>query len=94
MGRSHRPKPVRLAEKLLQIRTSLGLTQEQMINRLDYTKSPLYPSSVSEFESGKREPPLLGLLAYAHAAGVSTDLLIDDGLDLPTRLPSVKRRGR
>ena len=92
MGRSNRPKPARLAEKLLQIRISVGLTQEQLINRLDYTQSPLYPSNISEFESGKREPPLLVLLAYARTAGISTDLLIDDRLDLPKRLPTSSRR--
>lgn len=87
MGRSRRPKPARLAEKLQQIRSGLGLTQDQMIKQLGYSESPLYPSNMSEFESGKREPPLLVLLAYARAAGISTDILIDDGLDLPPKLP-------
>jgi hypothetical protein len=43
------------------------------------------------FELGEREPSLIVLLRYARAAGVSTDVLIDDELDLPKRLP-VKRR--
>lgn len=91
MGRSHRPKPARLAEKLHQIRNGLGYTIEQMIKRLGYDKSPLYPSNVSEFESGKREPPLLVLLAYARVAGVHMEVLIDDELDLPEKIMDNKR---
>jgi transcriptional regulator with XRE-family HTH domain len=87
MGRSHRPRPARLGVKLRQIRCSLELTLEQMIERLGYTDSPLYPTNISGMERAEREPPLLLLLAYARAAGVSTDMLIDDDLDLPTKLP-------
>lgn len=92
MGRSHRPKPLRLAEKLLYIRQNLGFTQEQLIKQLNYTKSSVYPSNISEFESGKREPPLELLLAYAELAGTYVDVLIDDSLDLPTKL--LNRGGR
>jgi transcriptional regulator with XRE-family HTH domain len=86
MGRSNRPTPARLAVKLAHIRAALGLTQEQMIERLNYTESPLYPSYISGFETGEREPPLLVVLAYARCAGISTDVLIDDKLDLPHKL--------
>ncbi len=88
MGRSHRPRPARLGAKLHQIRSSLELTLEQMIERLGYIASPLYQTNISSMERGEREPPLLLLLAYARVAGVSTDVLIDDDLDLPTKLPS------
>jgi transcriptional regulator with XRE-family HTH domain len=88
MGRSQRVRPARLAEKLLQIRNALGLTQEQMIKRLNYTASPLHPQNVSGFETGEREPSMLVVLAYAHCVGLSTDVLIDDELDLPAKLPS------
>lgn len=87
MGRARRPKPARLASKLLQIRTLLGLTQEQMLNRLSYRKSPLYASQISDFEQGKREPPLLVLLRYSRIAGVPMEILVDDELDIPTQLP-------
>jgi transcriptional regulator with XRE-family HTH domain len=43
---------------------------------------------ISTYELGKREPPLPILLRYAQAAGVSTDVLIDDRLDLPAKLPA------
>jgi transcriptional regulator with XRE-family HTH domain len=87
MGRARRPKPARLATKLLQIRTQLGLTQEQMLERLDYRKSPLYASQISDFEQGKREPPLLVLLRYSRISGVPMEVLVDDEADVPTQLP-------
>jgi transcriptional regulator with XRE-family HTH domain len=91
MGRSRRPKPAHLAAKLAQIRSALNLTLEQMIQRLDYDDSPLYPTNISAMERGEREPPLPLLLAYARCVGVSTDYLIDDRLRLPERLPSRKK---
>jgi transcriptional regulator with XRE-family HTH domain len=94
MGRSHRPKPKRLASKLAQIRSSLNLTLEQMIERLSYTQSPLYPTNISAMERGEREPPLLLLLAYARCAGISTDVLIDDESDLPANLSSITKYQR
>lgn len=86
MGRSHRPKPARLGEKLRQIRISLDLTLEQMIECLNYKDSPIYPTNISAMERGEREPPLLLLLAYARLVGVSTDVLIDDELDVSASL--------
>jgi transcriptional regulator with XRE-family HTH domain len=82
MGRANRNRPKRLGSKLRQIRMSLDLTQPEMIKKLA-VKEALYPASISEYERGKREPPLLVLLRYARIAGVSTDLLIDDKLKLP-----------
>jgi transcriptional regulator with XRE-family HTH domain len=72
-----------MGAKLRRIRTSLGLTQPEMIVKLAVKSAALYPASISEYERGKREPPLLILLRYARVAGVSTDVLIDDKLDLP-----------
>jgi transcriptional regulator with XRE-family HTH domain len=87
MGRASRTKPARLAEKLFQIRTALGLSQNEMINRLGLTEE-LLREEVSAFERGIREPPLPILLRYARAVGVYVDVLIDDELDLPEKLPS------
>lgn len=93
MGRSQRPRPARLGEKLRQIRASLGVTLEQMIEYLNYTDSPIYPTNISAMERGEREPPLTLLLAYARLVAISTDTLIDDDLNLPRRLPAnIKRR--
>lgn len=81
MGLRARPKPTRLAEKLLQIRLSLGLSQDGMLERLGLDETH-FRSAISGYELG-REPPLPVLLNYARCVRVSTDVLIDDELDLP-----------
>jgi transcriptional regulator with XRE-family HTH domain len=87
MGSRARPKPRRLAEKLLQIRLALDLSQDGMLARLDLGESH-YRSAVSGYELGTREPPLPVLLQYARLAGVCMDTLVDDELDLPAKLPA------
>jgi len=87
MGRSYRQRPTRLAAKLHEVRIQMEITQEQMIERLGRVASTLYPASISQYESGKREPPLPVLLQYARLAGIPVDMLIDDEQDLPERLP-------
>ncbi len=83
MGQQRRPQPKRLAAKLRTIRESLGLSQEQMAERLKRVKSPPQPGTISRYETGQREPSLLVLLEYARIAEISTDVLIDDKLNLP-----------
>jgi transcriptional regulator with XRE-family HTH domain len=87
MGKKPRPRPKRLAEKLLQIRNAFGLSQSEMFWRLDIEKLT-EKKRVSDFETGRSEPPLPVLLCYARLAGISTDVLIDDALNLPAKLPS------
>ncbi|HEY0544068.1 MAG TPA: helix-turn-helix transcriptional regulator [Pyrinomonadaceae bacterium] len=87
MGTRARPKPEYLAEKLLQIRTALGLSQNELIKRLGVGEL-IAQNTISEYELGKREPPLKILLQYARAANVTLEVLADDELDLPERLPS------
>jgi DNA-binding XRE family transcriptional regulator len=86
MGSARRPQPEHLPAKLLQIRQLLGLTQEQMAERLRHVKSPPQPGQISRFEQGKREPSLLVLLEYARLVGIQMELLVDDKLELPKRL--------
>jgi transcriptional regulator with XRE-family HTH domain len=83
---SPRPRPERLAEKLLQIRHALGLSQTQLHKRLGVENLISY-HRISEYERGKNEPPLLILLQYARIAGVHMEVLVDDELDLPSKLP-------
>ncbi|HYP43411.1 MAG TPA: helix-turn-helix transcriptional regulator [Candidatus Nitrosocosmicus sp.] len=82
MGRYHRQKPARLAEKLLKIRNILGLSQNELIKQLGLEEE-LTQSRISGYELGTREPSLPTLLKYARAIKISTDVLIDDELDLP-----------
>lgn len=92
MGRYHRRKPDRLAEKLLHIRMALGrLSQNEMIRHLGLEEE-IPQSRISGYELGTREPSLPTLLKYARAAGISTDALIDDDLDVPEKLPVRKRK--
>lgn len=83
---SARPKPDRLGEKLLQIRERLGLSQTEMLRRLGKEDS-MYYGRISEYETGKREPTLMTILAYARAARVNMEDIVDDDLDLPSKLP-------
>jgi len=93
MGKYVRLKPARFAEKLIQIRKSLGLSQDGMLNVLGMGTSRVR-SSISSYERGTSEPPLPILLQYARLAGVCLDVIVDDELDLPRRLPSIpKHRG-
>jgi transcriptional regulator with XRE-family HTH domain len=82
-----RQRPKRLAEKLLQIRLALGLSQTEMHRRLDVEDEILY-TRISDYELDKAEPTLMILLRYARVAGVCVDTLIDDEVDLPDKLPS------
>ena len=83
MGRSYRARPKKLGPKLRQIRLSLELTQQQMVSRLGVKDEPLYSASISQYETGKREPPLLVLLRYARLYGCAMEELVDDKLKLP-----------
>jgi transcriptional regulator with XRE-family HTH domain len=91
MGHSPRPRPVRLSEKLLSVRERLGLSQTQMARALGLEVNY---SAISNYEHGTREPSLRVLLKYARLAGVTMDVLVDDDLDLPAKLPARKRPRR
>lgn len=83
MGRAKRISPKQLGEKLFKIREGLDLTLEGLIEKFDCPEIPLYPASISMYESGKREPPLLILLRYARLGNVTMEMLVDDEIELP-----------
>jgi transcriptional regulator with XRE-family HTH domain len=87
MGKAQRQRPHRLTEKLVVIRTTLGLSQNEMLNRLGLSDE-FGRNYISAFELGTREPPLPVLLRYAQVAGVWIDVLVDDELNLPVKLPA------
>ena len=86
MGQASRAKPAHLARKLLKIRTTLELSQNEMVIRLGLTET-LSREKISAYERGVREPSLPVLLQYARVAGVYVDALIDDSIELPAKLP-------
>jgi len=91
VGYKARNRPARLAEKLRQIRQSLGLSQSRLAKLLDF---PIKTSiaRVSEYENGVREPGLTLILRYARIVGIAVEVLIDDDLNLPQRVKLKKRR--
>ena len=81
-----RPRPKRLAEKLLQIRNALGLSQSDVWRRMG-VEDEIPFKRISSYELDKSEPPLKVLLQYARVAGVHMEDIVDDELDLPEKLP-------
>lgn len=81
-----RPRPKRLAEKLLQIRNALGLSQGDLWKRLGL-EDEISHKLISKYELDQNEPPLKVLLEYARLAGIHMEDLADDELDLPEKLP-------
>ncbi|HYG10401.1 MAG TPA: helix-turn-helix transcriptional regulator [Pyrinomonadaceae bacterium] len=87
MGRSSREKPERLGEKLTQVRNTLGLSQNEILSRMELAEK-LNRDDISKYERGVREPSLIVILRYARLAGVCLDVLVDDELNLPAKLPA------
>jgi transcriptional regulator with XRE-family HTH domain len=87
MAKASRKRPERLAEKLLEVRLKLGLSQNGMIRSLGL-EDDLQQDYISKFERGVLVPPLHVILAYAEAANVWMEVFIKDFLDLPDKLPS------
>ena len=90
MGRTRRPQPKKLKKKLHNIRLKLEFTQDEMAKQLHKfgSERAVHSGYVADYESGKREPSLLVILAYAKLIGSSTDVLINDEIDLPDKLTS------
>ncbi len=89
MGGAKRPQPNRLPTKLRQVREALGYTQEEMVKHLGL-KRKVPRSYLSRFENGEREPPMEVLLRYSELAKVWINALVDDGVDLPKKLPCAR----
>ena len=69
----------RLAEKLLQIREALGLSQREMAERLGNYRTHHH---ISKYERGKAIPFMEVLLAYARVANVTFEQIVDDEMEL------------
>lgn len=92
MGSAPRESPKYLARKLHQIRLALdgGLSQEEMVHRLGLV-GEIDRTYISRYEAGGLEPPLGVLLKYAELAGVHLEVLADDSLLLPDKMPCVPK---
>src|SRR5215204_3294176 len=78
-----RPRPKRLAEKLLQIREALGLSQKEMAEQLaERTGFKITHTHVSNYERDRMEPFLETTLAYARLTNVEMNEIADDEIDL------------
>ena len=93
MGRASRQKPETLAAKLLDIRIKLDLSQNGIIKQMGLEQG-LAREEISSFERGIRVPPLPVLLRYARVAGICLDVLVDDEIELPRKLPSKPKHRR
>lgn len=85
MGKAARQKPARLGEKLRQIRLALNLSQDDMVNRLGFKE--MTREYISGFERNTREPSLPVLLSYSRIGGCYLEVLVDDDLELPNKIP-------
>jgi transcriptional regulator with XRE-family HTH domain len=85
MGHGKQQRPEKIAEKLARIRAKLGLSQTGMSAALERQGIKVRPSSVALYEMGRNLPGLLTIRAYAKIARISSDVLIDDELDLPAK---------
>jgi transcriptional regulator with XRE-family HTH domain len=88
MGSLPRRSPEFLAEKLRRIRQAIngGLSQEEMVSRLGLA-GEIDRTYVSRYEAGTLEPPLGVLLRYSEVAGLHLEVLADDELLLPDKMP-------
>jgi hypothetical protein len=62
-----------------------------MFKKLGSTRTSLRVGHIGEFETGARVPTLQVVLAYARAAGVSMEEIVDDKLSLPGHIPHVSQ---
>jgi transcriptional regulator with XRE-family HTH domain len=81
MAKAPRPRPVKLAEKLKQIREYLGFSQNEMLKALGLAEKS-NRSLISGFELGTKEPSLITLIAYADLVDITVDEIVRDSLIL------------
>lgn len=74
-------------EKLVQLRKSRNLTQEQLAEELGVSRQ-----AVSRWEAGDSTPDMLNLLGICDLFGVSSDYLIHDNYESNDDMPIVKEK--
>src|SRR5215217_1294224 len=80
-----RNKPKLLPNKLLAIREFLNISQVDMASNLQSDilantgkNYPIQPARTSDYETGRREPNLFILMAYARLGSIHLELIADD----------------
>ena len=82
-----RNRPDRLAEKLLQIRKALGLSQREIAEQLSERAGvAITHKNISKYERDKSVPFIEVVLAYARLANVEMNEIADDDLDLNLKI--------
>ncbi|MBQ8176653.1 MAG: helix-turn-helix transcriptional regulator [Oscillospiraceae bacterium] len=74
-------------EKLVQLRKSRNLTQEQLAEALGVSRQ-----AVSRWEAGDSTPDMINLLGLCDLFGVSSDYLIHDNYQSDDDMPIVKEK--
>ncbi len=78
----------KFGEKLKALRTSRGMTMQQLASALGYAAH----GYISEIESGKKQPTVEFVLAVAELFEITTDELVRDKLKVnPAHLKKSKR---
>lgn len=88
MGRSVVVVPEKLSAKLRRIREALQLSQYQLPKELGVPD--LARSNIAGWELGTKVPPMYIILRYARLANVCAEVLMDDEIDLPEKIPAKK----
>lgn len=91
MGGARRARPERLGEKLRTIRNRFDCSLAGMAEKLSDDNLSVNRTDISRYELAQREPTLPVLLGYARLANIYVEVLIDDRLDLPERIPAPKK---
>ena len=76
---------MRLADKIVQLRKSHGLSQEKLAEQLDVSRQ-----AISRWESGTAMPDANNILQLSRLFGVTTDYLLHDDYRSDNDLPKVK----
>lgn len=92
MGKANRPRPQHLAEKLLVMRQKIdgGLSQNEMLRKLGLEED-LERDRISKYERGTLDPPWYVLLRYSEVGNVYLEVLVDDRIELPDKLPCLEK---
>ncbi|MBR6790191.1 MAG: helix-turn-helix transcriptional regulator [Oscillospiraceae bacterium] len=77
---------MKLSEKILSLRKSRGMSQEELAEKLDVSRQ-----AVSRWENGSALPDAENILRLSRLFGVTADYLLNDGYQSDDDLPKVQQ---